>query len=67
MRNYLIIFILIFLTNCSFNEKGHKVTSNNISQNEISFSKKYSFEEYVNLLLNNNKSKSYQDINNIPD
>jgi hypothetical protein len=30
-------------------------------------SKEYSFEEYLNLLLNNNKSKSYPDINNIPD
>ena len=39
----------------------------NISTNEINSSKEYSFEEYVNLLLNNNKSKSYPDINNIPD
>lgn len=67
MRNYFIIFIFIFIINCSFNEKGLNVTSNNISNNEINFSKEYSFEEYVNLLLNNNKSKSYPDINNIPD
>ena len=67
MRNYFIIFILIFIINCSFNEKGINVTSNNISNNEINLSKKYSFEEYVNLLLNDNKSKSYPNINNIPD
>ena len=67
MRNYFIIFIFIFIINCSFNEKGLNVTSKNISHNEINSSKEYSFEEYVNLLLNNNKSKSYLDINNIPD
>ena len=67
MKNYFIIFIFIFIINCSFNEKGLNVTSNNISNNEINSSKEYSFEEYVNLLLNNNKSESYPDINNIPD
>ena len=67
MRNYFIIFIFIFIINCSFNEKGLNVTDNNISHNEINSSKEYSFEEYVNLLLNNNKSRSYPDINNIPD
>ena len=67
MKNYFIIFIFIFIINCSFNEKGHNVTNSNISHNEINSSKEYSFEEYVNLLLNNNKSKSYPDINNIPD
>jgi len=67
MKNYFIIFIFIFIINCSFNEKGLNVTNNNISHNEINSSKEYSFEEYVNLLLNNNKSKSYPDINNIPD
>ena len=67
MRNYFIIFIFIFIINCSFNEKGLNVTNNNISHNEINSSKEYSFEEYVNLLLNNNKSKSYPNINNIQD
>ena len=67
MRNYFIIFTFIFIINCSFNEKGLNVTDNNISHNEINSSKEYSFEEYVNLLLNNNKSRSYPDINNIPD
>ena len=38
-----------------------------INQNEIDFMKNYSFEEYVNSLLKNNKSKEYPDINNIPD
>ena len=67
MKTYLIIFIFIFIIRCSFNEKGLNVTRNNISNNEINSSKEYSFEEYVNLLLNNNKSKNYPDINNIPD
>ena len=67
MRNYFIIFIFIFIINCSFNEKGLNVTNNNISHNKINYSKEYSFEEYVNLLSNNNKSKTYPDINNIRD
>ena len=66
MKTYLIIFIFIFIINCSFNEKGLKVTGNNISHDKINSSKEYSFEEYVNLLSNNNKSKTYPDINNIP-
>ena len=67
MKNYFIVIIFIFIINCSFNEKGINVFSNNTSHNEINSSKDYSFEEYVNLLLNNNKSKNYPDINNIPD
>ena len=67
MKNYFIIFIFIFLVNCSFNESEPGVTNNNISQNEINSSKEYSFAEYVNLLLNINKSKNYPDINNFPD
>ena len=65
MKTYLLIFI--FIISCSFNEKGHNVSSNNISNNEINPSKEYSFDEYVNLLSNNNKSKTYPDINNIRD
>ena len=67
MRNYFIIFIFVIIINCSFNEKGINVSSNNMANKEINFSKEYSFEEYVNFLLNNNKSKSYPNINNIPD
>ena len=67
MRNYFIIFIFIFIINCTFNEKGGNLASNNISYNEINSSKEYSFEEYVNLLSNKNKSKKYPDINNVPD
>ena len=67
MKNYFIIFIFIFLVNCSFNESKLGVTNENISKNEINSSNEYSFEEYVNLLLNKNKSKKYPDINNFPD
>ena len=67
MKNYFIIFIFIFIVNCSFNESELGISSNNISQNEIDSSKEYSFEEYINLLLNKNKSKKYPDINNVPD
>ena len=63
MKNYFIVIVFIFIINCSFNEKNVNLTSNN----EMNSSKEYSFEEYLNLLLNNNKSKSYPDINNIPD
>jgi|TARA_B100001971_G_C17989189_1_gene431417 hypothetical protein len=67
MKNYFIIFILIFLVNCSFNRGEQGITRNNISQIDINSSKEYSFEEYVKLLLNKNKSKKYPDINNFPD
>ena len=67
MRNYFIIFIFIFLVNCSFNESEPGVINNKISQNEINSSKEYTFEEYVNLLLSKNNSKKYPDINNFPD
>ena len=67
MKNYFIIFIFFFIVNCSFNESELEIANNNISQNEINLSKEYSFEEYVNLLLNKNKSNKYPDINNIPD
>ena len=67
MRNYFIIFIFIFLVNCSLNEKELGVVRKNISQNEINPSEEYSFEEYVNLLLNKSKSQKYPNINNFPD
>ena len=67
MRNYFIIFTFILLLNCSFNESKQEVTNINLVQDEISYSEEYSFEEYVNLLLNKNKSKKYPDINNFPD
>ena len=67
MKRHYIFLIFIFLVNCSFNESELGISNNNISQDEINSSKEYSFEEYVNLLLNMNKSKNYPDINNIPD
>ena len=67
MKNYFIIFIFIFLVNCSLNENELGVVRKNISQNEINPSEEYSFEEYVNLLLNKSKSQKYPNINNFPD
>ena len=67
MRNYFLILILIFLLNCSFNENMKGVTNVNVVRNEINDSEEYSFDDYVNLLLNKNKSKKYPDINNVPD
>ena len=66
MINYLIIFIFVFLVNCSINQNELGVVGKNISQNEINSLKEYSFEEYVNLLLNKNKSQKYPNINNFP-
>ena len=67
MKYYFVIFIFIFFVNCSLNEKELGVTNSNTLQNEINSSKEYSFEEYVNLLLNINKSKKYPNINIISD
>ena len=66
MRIYFIIFIFVFLVNCTTNQNELGVVDKNISQNEINFLKEYSFEEYVNLLLNKNKSQKYPNINNFP-
>ena len=67
MKKYFIITIFIFLINCA--SEGSKVGVKNLNavQNDIDISKEYSFEEYVELLLNKNKSKKYPDINKIPD
>ena len=67
MKNKFLIFIFIFLLNCSFNESMKGVSNVNVVQNEINDSEENSFEEYVNLLLNKNKTKEYPDINNFPD
>ena len=67
MKKYFLIFFFIFLLNCSFNEKNTGRVGNTHSQNLIDSSKAYSFEEYVNLLLNTNRSKNSPDINNFPD
>ena len=65
MRRYFIIFIFLF--NCSFNQSNQGVVNINVAQNEINNSKENSFEQYVNLLLNENKSKEYPDINSFQD
>jgi len=65
MRRYFIIFIFLF--NCSFNQTNQGVVNINVAQNEINNSKENSFEQYVNLLLNENKSKEYPDINSFQD
>ena len=67
MKKYFTIAIFIFLLNCSFNENKDGIKSTKMKQNEINISKEYSFEQYVNLLLNKNKSKVYPDINNFKD
>ena len=67
MKSHFIIFIFIFLLSCSLNKKHEGVNNNNSVDDEISPTKNYSFEEYVNLLLKKNISKTYPDINKIPD
>ena len=67
MKNYYLILIFIFLINCSFDKIESGVSRDNISKNVIDFPGEYSFDEYVNLLLNKSRSNVYPDINNIPD
>ena len=67
MRNYLIIFVFIFFANCSFHKNENGATDKKISQNKINLSKVDTFEEYANLLLNQNRFKGYPDINKVPD
>ena len=67
MKNYFIIFIFIFLVNCSLNKSEPGVISKNPSKNKINYSKEYTFEEYVNLLLNTDIHSEYPNINNFPE
>ena len=60
MRLYFFIFVIFFLHQCAINENK---TVN--EKNLISAYNDYSFNEYVNLLFEENKSKDYLDINNI--
>ena len=47
-------------------KKEIAIIDNNMTS-EINYSNVNSFEEYVSLLSNKNKSKKYPDINNVPD
>ena len=67
MKICFILFFFIFFVNCSFNDNRANPTRYNNQLNEINFSKVYSFEEYVNLLLKINNPSKIQDINNFPD
>ena len=58
---------IVFFVNCSINTSKNGIVNNKMTQSEINSSEIYSFKEYVNLLSNNNKSKTYPDINNIRD
>ena len=60
MKLYFIIFVIFFLHQCTINEN-----KTNNEKNLISAYNDYSFNEYVNLLFEENKSKDYLDINNI--
>ena len=67
MKNYFINILFIFVLNCTLNDTKKGVKNSNVVQNGINNSEEYSFEEYVNLLINKNKSKEYTDINSFPD
>ena len=67
MKKYFISVVFIFVLNCTFNDGAQGVKNTNVVLNGINDSEEYSFDDYVNLLLNKNKSKKYPDINNVPD
>ena len=64
MKNLLFIFVFIYTVNCTINTNK---SVENLSQRKIDLSKAYSFNEYINLLSENNKFKEYPNINDFPD
>ena len=60
MRRYFIILIIFILHHCTINE-----IQSGAEKNLISSYKGYSFDEYVKLLMEENKSKNYQNIDSI--
>ena len=80
MNKLLIIFFLIFLFGCSLDTKSgiwdnktnkerqvSKKNYKNITETNIDPKKSYSFNEYVNVLSNKNKSGNYPNINDFPE
>lgn len=59
---FLILMTFIFISACSINEKKINQVSSGI---EIDFDRKFTFEQYVNFLIENDYFKKYPDINNV--
>ncbi len=58
------IFLLIFLTSCSFNDTGNYWTENNKDYNKnLEYNKDYSTQEYKKILKNYNKKTKYPNLN----
>ena len=60
MRIYVILFVILFLHQC-----GTHVNKVNNEKKLIDIYNDYSFEEYVDLLLEENKSKDYPNIDSV--
>ena len=60
MRIYVLLFVILFLQQC-----GTHVNKVNNEKKLINIYKDYSFEEYVDLLLEENKSKDYPNIDSV--
>ena len=60
MRIYVLLFVILFLQQC-----GTYVNKVNNDKKLIDIYNDYSFEEYVDLLLEENKSKDYPNIDSV--
>ena len=60
MRLYFLLFVILFLQQC-----GTYVNKVNNEKKLIDIYNDYSFEEYVDLLLEENKSKDYPNIDSV--
>ena len=60
MRIYVLLFVILFLQQC-----GTYVNKVNNEKKLIDIYNDYSFEEYVDLLLEENKSKDYPNIDSV--
>ena len=59
---FLILMPFVFISACSIDEKKINEVNSGI---EIDFDRKFTFEQYVNSLIENDNLKKYPDINNV--
>ena len=64
MKSFVIFFAFIFIFSCTNIDNKKNLIQN---KKEIDFTKEYSFDEYVDLLIKNNHSEYYSDINSLPE
>ena len=68
IKNFLILIMTtLLLTSCINADNQKNIHKKKMKHSKIEMSKELSFDQYVNILLENSLYKAYPNINNIPD